>query len=309
MSEIFNLTYEEKIIFRLRALYESYGYRRYKMDKFEEYDFYAKNKDFLPDEGMITFTDTGGKLMALKPDVTLSVVRNAAGMKGGLKKIHYNENVYRISGDTRHYREIMQSGIECIGEITKAQISEAVCLAAKSLLEITPDSVLDVADMGVIGAVPGFSSLDASAAEAAVACFASKNPHGLSDIRMPSETADVLSKLIKLRCKADDAETEFEKMTDDAGFARAAERFVRIMKTLPDDAKKTVRADFSAVGGTKYYSGVTMKGYVKGIPGCVLSGGSYDGLMKRFDPDLGAIGFAVYLDRLERFGGSEAYDV
>ena len=38
------------------------------MSKFEEYDFYAVNKDFLVSDSVITFTDTNGKLMALKPD-------------------------------------------------------------------------------------------------------------------------------------------------------------------------------------------------------------------------------------------------
>ena len=70
------MTNEEKLIYALRSLYEQNGYRRYKMSKFEEYDLYANNKDILESEGIITFTDTNGKLMALKPDVTLSVIRN-----------------------------------------------------------------------------------------------------------------------------------------------------------------------------------------------------------------------------------------
>ena len=37
----------EQIMYRLRGLYEGYGYRRFKMSKFEEYDLYVRNKDFL----------------------------------------------------------------------------------------------------------------------------------------------------------------------------------------------------------------------------------------------------------------------
>ena len=32
---------DEKAIFALRSLYQKYGYRQYKMSKFEEYDLYA----------------------------------------------------------------------------------------------------------------------------------------------------------------------------------------------------------------------------------------------------------------------------
>ena len=57
---------DEKAVYRLRSLYRSYGYTPYKMSKFEEYDLYVRNKDFLVSDRVITFTDTGGKLLALK---------------------------------------------------------------------------------------------------------------------------------------------------------------------------------------------------------------------------------------------------
>ena len=66
----------EQTIYRLRGLYEKYGYRRFKMSKFEAYDLYVRNKDFLVSDRMITFTDARGVLMALKPDVTLSILKN-----------------------------------------------------------------------------------------------------------------------------------------------------------------------------------------------------------------------------------------
>ena len=67
---------DEKIIYTLRSLYSSRGYAQYKMSQFEEYDFYVKNKDFLVSDRIITFTDTNGRLMALKPDVTLSIIKS-----------------------------------------------------------------------------------------------------------------------------------------------------------------------------------------------------------------------------------------
>ena len=58
---------EEKAIFSLRSLYKKYGYMPFKMSKFEEYDLYVRNKDFLVSDRIITFNDTNGKLLALKP--------------------------------------------------------------------------------------------------------------------------------------------------------------------------------------------------------------------------------------------------
>ena len=93
---------DERAIFGLRSLYSRYGYSQYKMNKFEEYDLYVRNKDFLVSDNIITFTDTSGKLMALKPDVTLSIIKNGKDVPGVLEKVYYDENVEE--GSSYSYR-------------------------------------------------------------------------------------------------------------------------------------------------------------------------------------------------------------
>ena len=88
---------DEEAVYKLRKLYRSFGYTRYKMSKFEEYDLYVKNKDFLISDGVITFTDTSGRLLALKPDVTLSIINNCKDDVGEVYKVYYNENFYYCS--------------------------------------------------------------------------------------------------------------------------------------------------------------------------------------------------------------------
>ena len=67
-----------------------------------------------------------------------------------------------------------------------------------------------------------------------------------------------------------------------------------------------MRADFSLTGDINYYNGVVFKGYVKGVPAGILSGGQYDGLMAKMNKKSGAVGFAVYADLLERVGARGA---
>ena len=98
----------EQIMYRLRGLYERYGYRRFKMSKFEEYDLYVRNKDFLVSDRMITFTDARGILMALKPDVTLSIIKNTRAEEAGPRKVYYNESVYRSGQGEETFQEIMR---------------------------------------------------------------------------------------------------------------------------------------------------------------------------------------------------------
>ena len=60
MSEFLSvLKNEERATLTLRSLYDSYGYFPFKMSKFEEYDLYVGNKDFLVSDRVITFNDKG----------------------------------------------------------------------------------------------------------------------------------------------------------------------------------------------------------------------------------------------------------
>ena len=143
------LSLQERVVFSLRDLYSRFGYSRYVMSKFEPYDLYARNKDFLISDNVITFTDTNGQLMALKPDVTLSIVKNTRDTQQ-LQKLYYNENVYRVTKSSNGFREIMQSGLECLGDIDDYCVSEVLLLAAKSLAAISENCILSVSHLGIL---------------------------------------------------------------------------------------------------------------------------------------------------------------
>ena len=81
----------------LRRLYREFGYETYKVSRFEEYDLYMRNRNFLKDDRLLTFTDLTGQLMALKPDVTLSVVRSVRDEDTPVK-VCYAESVPRAPG-------------------------------------------------------------------------------------------------------------------------------------------------------------------------------------------------------------------
>ena len=170
---------EERIAFTLRELYTRYGFLQYKMSKFEEYDLYAKNRDFLVSDNIITFTDTNGRLMALKPDVTLSIVRNTKDIDGYVNKVFYNENVYRVSKGSHAFKEIMQTGLECIGDIDDYNIFETVLLAIKSLAAISGDFILNISHLDLISSVLEEAGLDEAGKRQALRLIANKNMHEL----------------------------------------------------------------------------------------------------------------------------------
>ena len=172
-----NLKSEERASLSLRALYAKYGYAQYKMSKFEEYDLYVRNKDFLISDGVITFTDTNGKLMALKPDVTLSIIKNCKEAPGTVQKMYYDENVYRVSGSTKNFREIMQVGLECIGDIDAYCASEVIMLAGMSLASLSDGWVLDISHIGILNEAVDSLGLSEDKKREVIACVGEKNIH------------------------------------------------------------------------------------------------------------------------------------
>lgn len=309
-----SLSFNEKVIFALRSLYRERGYSQYKMSKFEEYDLYARNKDFLISDSVITFTDTNGKLMALKPDVTLSIIKNLKDLPDCVQKVFYNENVYRISKGSHAFKEIMQAGLECFGDIDNYNICEVVSLAAKSLKTISENSVLDISHLKLIGDIIEGFDVDAQGKKEILKCIGEKNVHELkrvcASLGVADESADIIKLLITTSGKPADVLPLLESTLNGKADISPINQLKEIIEGIDEDVRDMLRIDFSVVDDMKYYNGIVFKGYIEGIPSSVVSGGQYDRLMNRMKRKSGAIGFAVYLDAIERLGmTAKKYDV
>lgn len=308
------LNNDEKAIFNMRSLYKQYGYSQFKMSKFEEYDLYVRNKDFLVSENIITFTDTDGKLMALKPDVTLSIIKNSEYASGQVQKVFYDENVYRVSKGTNSFKEIMQVGLECIGDIDTYNIFEVILLAAKSLNSISENYILDVSNIDIVSDMIEECELDSKSRKELVKCIGEKNIHGIdsvcNDRGVDAELCNRMKKLIALHGNHENVMATIKELALPRS-ADAVNRMEQIIKLLDVSGyNDKINIDFSVISDTHYYNGFVFKGFIEGISSRILSGGQYDNLMKRMKLNSGAIGFAVYLDVLERFEYSEkTYDV
>lgn len=292
------LTREEKAVYALRSIFKSAGYTLYKMSKFEEYDLYARNKDFLVSDNIITFTDTDGRLLALKPDVTLSIIKNYRDASG-TQKLFYNENVYRVSRGTGSYREIMQAGLECIGDVTEGDIKEVLSLAERSLAAISPEYVLEVSSLDAVSAVLDYFGIVGEARLRALGYLGEKNSKGLislaRELSLGACAEEKLALLVGLYGRARDVLPKLEALSVN----EAAESAINALARAVEGNLDSLNIDFSLLGDMKYYNGIAFSGFVSGIPTAVLRGGQYDRMLERLGKRCRAIGFAVYLDELE----------
>ena len=306
------LTRDEIAVFTLRSLYLQYGYLQYKMSKFEEYELYVRNKDFLVSDNVITFTDTDGRLLALKPDVTLSIIKNNKDNPERLIKTQYNENVYRISGSTHSFRELMQVGLECIGNVGDEEICEVLFLASRSLDTISKDNILAISQLDVAEGLLEYAAVSADGKKKILSALGQKNASGireaLTEEKIYGDGAELLCSLAEIYGAPSAVIPQLEKFRVNEKTSAAIDSLKRITSSLDKMGVTKISIDFSLVGNMKYYNGIAIKGFIEGFPQDFISGGQYDNLMRKMGRKSKAIGFAVYLDGLDRLS-SKASEV
>ena len=291
--ELKSFTPAEQATFRLRALYEGAGYRKYRASRFEEYALYQEYQRFLPDSQVITFTDLDGKLRAIKPDVTLSIAKTAQPAAGECKRFYYNEEVCRPSRESHTFQTIHQMGLESMGAVDADEQAAVVRLALQSLAALDVPTVLEVSHMGYLTGLLDALNVPAEARARLLDFLRAKNAHELRtaalDAGLDDTAAAALTGLLDLHGPLGATLTK----------ARAACLCDAQRNALGEDGRGT-QLDLSMADEMEYYNGLVFTGYVAGIPRAVLKGGRYDYLMQRFTPGANAIGFAMYLDELER---------
>lgn len=290
------LSSEEKYILALRSLYESSGYGRFRMSKFEKYDLYAGNKNFLAASGLITFNDMNGNLMAMKPDVTLSIVKNIRD--GEDEKVYYTENVYRPVGG--NYKEIMQVGVENIGSGGIERIAESINLAYKSLELIGRKFVLNMSHMGMTEGILNAVTSDEAEKSEFLCYIKEKNIQGIyglcKKIGCDEDVTLKFTGLMNISGKLSDNIGKIKNLVLNEKTYSAAKELEELSRCI---AYSEINVDFSAVNDMNYYSGIIFRGFVEGINTYVLSGGSYDNLLRKMGKSTSATGFAVYMNNIE----------
>ncbi len=289
------MTEEEKLILRLRGLWSEAGYTSEKVSAAEEYDFYARNKEFLSSREIITFTDRNGTLMALKSDVTLSLIRKMKDTDT-IRRVMYNEKIYRIPEFSSSFREIDQTGLECMGPLTIGNIVEVVTLALRSLREIGGRCCLTLSHMGIINSL--LEGIEEEKREEIIPLLKKRKTEALKELGEKDESlrrvTEILSGLLRERISGMEMCSWMRKK----GLEKSAvDELEAVIMALGEDS---VTLDFTSLGAFGYYNGIIMKGFIEGKTRPVLLGGEYSLLLRRMKKRISrALGFAIYMDEVE----------
>lgn len=307
----------EAATLRLRSIYEQYGYKKFKMGRFEEYSLYAANADFLKGDKVISFTDLDGRLLAMKPDVTLSIIKNSRATMENGEKFYYIENVYREDKESNNFKEVSQMGLEFIGNVDDYGVTEVLALAAKTLAEIDDEYILEISNMEFVTELLGSMNMNYDDYVHMLSLIRQKNICGIDKIGtktgLKQEQLEVLKQIPTLYGDVDSTIARARKLVINTPMADALDQLRDVCAGLSAfGMDEKIQIDLSIVNDIDYYNGIIFRGFIKNLASNVLSGGQYDRAMKIFGRKVGAVGFALYLDeisRLENKGGGYDIDV
>lgn len=296
-----NLINENSIVSNLINIYERFGFKKIKLSKFEDYNLYNNNKDFLQTEHILTFMNLNGNLKSLRPDVTLSIVKKV--LKDNDKetqKIYYIEDIYKIVSN--EYEEIPQVGVEIIGKLNNYSNLEIISMAIESLKSINKNYILEISNIDFISAIFDEINLEENLKIEILNNIYLKNKHDLekllnknvdckykkyilSFIELSGNYKDILKKLKSLIINKK-MQKSYEELKSLSFVFELYNNFDKIL------------LDFSIESQLGYYNGIIFKGYIKESNDIILSGGRYDKLLNKFNSNKNAIGFAIYMDKL-----------
>ena len=297
---------KDLVLLNIRKMYDSYGYKKISLPSFEEYDLYNENKDFI-DRNVLTVMSPNGKLLALRPDITLSVAKKVSKDQSlKYSKIYYQENTYNLTKYVG-YEEDEQLGIELIGKESTFLDFEIINLAVKSLDIINKKSMIVLSHAGFISSIFENFDLEYKTKEQILDCINRKNSHDIQKILKRNEhisenVKKLIYKIPELSGNLENIEKELLKYEINVNTKKILSELKQLNSLLMKFYKKSkIIFDFSVVKNLNYYNGIILQGYIEGFPNVILTGGRYDKLFEKFGVDTGAVGFAILTDGLKGY--------
>lgn len=287
---------------RLRETFRLNGYREIETPTIEFYDTFSGERGLINQESMYKFCDSKGRILVLRPDLTVPVARIAATkLKDEILpiKCSYIGNTFsfdEVGGGKQN--EFTQAGCELLGSNTPEADAEVVSMAIESVLATgIEDFKIDIGQVGFFKGLMKESGLNEEQIEEVREFIDEKNLVGVEHVMDKHRVRDSLKRIILDLPKLFGSKEIIQKINHNeiGDSAKAAlENIKAVIEILEDrNLDKYISIDLGVVQSLNYYTGIVFRGYTYGVGFPILSGGRYDGLVAKFGRDCEATGFSL----------------
>ncbi len=289
------------------SVFDRHGYEEIATPAVDYYALFERGMGADEAQRAFRFTDTDGRMLALRPDVTSSVARAAATLfaqRARPLRLCYAASVFRQRprSHAEWRREWTQLGCELIGAGDAAADLETLLIAVEVLerLGLAGRFRITLNHVGIFNGVAEQLKLDAPTRGEMRRIIDTRDTDALTRF-LAAHTANghkVVAQLARLTGQRDILVAARKLITNTRSVAALAAltELWRVLEML--NVSEAFEIDLGDVAGLDYYTGLVYKIYVAGAGTRVGSGGRYDELTANFGGRDAAVGFVLDLDTL-----------
>lgn len=289
----------------LEKIFETWGYEEVITPMIEYYNTFSIAD--MKEEEMYKILDASGRILTLRPDMTIPIARVAAtkfkDSKGPLRFMHCS-NVFKVNAELHgNSNERNDCGVELIG-VEEAYGDLEILACACEALSILKDVryTLEIGNLNFFRSACKDLNLTSTQVATLADLVNRKSLRSLQEYCDSLAISDEMKAFFNaLPWLCGDASIIKEARA--YAFNEELQEILNKLETLCSQLKalgyeETITIDLGKVPQLKYYTGLLFEAFVEGVGISILSGGRYDELLKRFGKDTPAVGFAVRLDSL-----------
>jgi len=287
---------------KYRSLFISCGYNEIETPTIEFYDVFSSEHGAIPQEDMFKFFDQQGRILVLRPDITIPVARiTATKYRDALYPLRfcYIGNVFRYNdyGGGKQ-NEFTQAGVEVLGVDTPYADAEVISIAIKALKASGLENFqVDIGQVDFFKGLMEEAGIPDEKAQQVRKLIDRKDYVGLEEFLNRSEIKPELKKLIYDLpgfFGSSDLIDRVLAFNLNKRSREALENIRQVIGILEDfGLGKYVSVDLGMLGGLDYDTGIIFRGFTHGVGFPVLTGGRYDRLVGEFGKVCPATGFSL----------------
>jgi len=295
-------------------LFRSYGYEEVITPAFEFLEIIETGTGEKIREELFLFMDREGGILALRPEMTVSIARLAATHLQNAdfpQRLFYVANVFRyVQPHVAQYREFWQVGVELLGASGVWADAEVITIAVKALRDIGLDDFkISLNQIAIFNSLLEESRMRDDEKKLIRTLVERKDLVELSRCLENLDIDDGLKEAIaRLPVLHGGLEVldQIPYLEKNKGASKAADELVKLHDALKIcNVADNIVVDMGVLRGLDYYTGVVFEGYSPGLGYGLLGGGRYDNLLEQFGFPCPATGFALGVDRLSLVLGHE----
>lgn len=287
---------------KLRKLFASHGYMELETPTIEFYDAFGGEIGLIRQESMYKFCDAKGRLLVLRPDMTIPIARVVATKirdESLPLKCCYIGNTFSFDelGGGRQ-NEFTQAGVEILGIHSPEADAEVIAMAVKAVKACGIEEFqIDIGQVDFFKGIMEKTGLSPDEVEEVRELIDRKDFVAVEQVIGTHKVRGDLKELIL------DLPRLFGSKDILAGISRdpigdkasaALDYLQKVLDILEDRGiGQYVSVDLGMVQSLNYYTGIVFRGYTYGVGFPILSGGRYDGLVSKFGKDCPATGFSM----------------